>query len=107
MVTALLTRRAFAVAPRHFGARNIHIENTVETAREYIRLAFTAASAPHGSSLFADPLRNLNLDAHFTVPFKTGPKYKVPLAIGISSFLITGFSLPFVAAWFQIAKASS
>ncbi|CAD7062637.1 unnamed protein product [Tilletia caries] len=73
MVTALLTRRAFAVAPRHFGARNIHIENTVETA----------------------------------LPFKTGPKYKVPLAIGISSFLITGFSLPFVAAWFQIAKASS
>ncbi|CAD6889101.1 unnamed protein product [Tilletia controversa] len=73
MVTALLTRRAFAVAPRHFGARNIHIENTVETV----------------------------------IPFKTGPKYKVPLAIGISSFLITGFSLPFVAAWFQIAKASS
>ncbi|KAE8224314.1 hypothetical protein CF319_g2771 [Tilletia indica] len=73
MVSAILTRRAFAVAPRHFGARSIHIENTVETC----------------------------------LPFPTGPKYKVPIAVGLTSFLVGGFSLPFVAAWFQMAKASS
>ncbi|KAK0522664.1 hypothetical protein OC834_006192 [Tilletia horrida] len=73
MVSALLTRRAFAVAPRHFGARNVHIENNVETV----------------------------------MPFPTGPKYKAPIAIGLTSFLVGGFSLPFVAAYFQLNKAAA
>ncbi|KAL9939639.1 hypothetical protein V8E36_001456 [Tilletia maclaganii] len=73
MVTALLTRRAFAIAPRHLGARNVHIENTVETA----------------------------------LPFPTGPKYRVPIAIGLTTFLAGGFSLPFLASWFQIAKSAA
>ncbi|CAO1618950.1 unnamed protein product [Parajaminaea phylloscopi] len=39
------------------------------------------------------------------LPFKTGPKYKARLAIGVSTFLISGFSLPFVAAWWQRYKS--
>ncbi|KAK0546701.1 hypothetical protein OC846_003689 [Tilletia horrida] len=74
MVSALLTRRAFAVAPRHFGARNLHVENTVETCRE--------------------------------LPFPTGPKYKVPIAISLTGFLVGGFSLPFLASWFQLSKTA-
>ncbi|PWN30507.1 hypothetical protein BDZ90DRAFT_257587 [Jaminaea rosea] len=38
------------------------------------------------------------------VPFKSGPKYKARLAVGITTFLISGFSLPFVAAAWQRYK---
>ncbi|CEH19596.1 CYTOCHROME C OXIDASE SUBUNIT VIIC [Ceraceosorus bombacis] len=42
-----------------------------------------------------------------SLPFGQGPKNKVPIAIGLVTFLATGFSLPFVAARFQYKKANS
>lgn len=41
-----------------------------------------------------------------SLPFPSGPTRKVPVAIGLGTFLVFGFSLPFIAAKFQIAKAS-
>lgn len=37
-----------------------------------------------------------------TVPFPSGPTRKVPVAIGVFTFLTFGFSLPFIAAKFQM-----
>ncbi|KAJ1031926.1 hypothetical protein NDA13_002308 [Ustilago tritici] len=52
--------------------------------------------------------RNLHVEnTHETsLPFPSGPTRKVPVAIGLTTFLVFGFSLPFIAAKFQIAKAS-
>ncbi|PWN89412.1 hypothetical protein FA10DRAFT_144520 [Acaromyces ingoldii] len=36
------------------------------------------------------------------LPFPQGPKHKTGLALGIVSFLSFGFSLPFIAARFQL-----
>jgi cytochrome c oxidase subunit 7c len=36
------------------------------------------------------------------VPFPSGPTRKVPVAISLTTFLVVGFSLPFVAAKFQM-----
>lgn len=44
--------------------------------------------------------------AQQSLPFPSGPTRKVPVAIGLTTFLVFGFSLPFIAAKFQIAKAS-
>ncbi|KAE8267407.1 hypothetical protein A4X09_0g4938 [Tilletia walkeri] len=66
---------------------------------------------PFALTVFASSDPALNLTWSFStgqcLPFPTGPKYKVPIAVGLTSFLVGGFSLPFVAAWFQMAKASS
>ncbi|KAE8255724.1 hypothetical protein A4X13_0g2938 [Tilletia indica] len=66
---------------------------------------------PSAPALLVSSDPGLNLIWSFStgqcLPFPTGPKYKVPIAVGLTSFLVGGFSLPFVAAWFQMAKASS
>jgi hypothetical protein len=36
------------------------------------------------------------------MPFAQGPKHKLGLAIGLASFMGFGFSLPFIAARFQL-----
>jgi hypothetical protein len=38
------------------------------------------------------------------VPFKVGPKHKTGLLIGVFSFCALGYSLPFIAARFQLKK---
>ncbi|SNX81482.1 related to COX8 - cytochrome-c oxidase chain VIII [Melanopsichium pennsylvanicum] len=72
-------------------------------ARSTIRTARTALRQQQ-------PLmrRNLHIENthETTVPFRSGPTRKIPVAIGVSTFLVFGFSLPFIAAKFQIAKAS-
>ncbi|SJX60202.1 related to COX8-cytochrome-c oxidase chain VIII [Sporisorium reilianum f. sp. reilianum] len=72
-------------------------------ARQTVRSARTALRQQQ-------PLlrRNLHVEnTHETViPFPSGPTRKVPVAISLTTFLVVGFSLPFVAAKFQIAKAS-
>ncbi len=40
--------------------------------------------------------------ARNAVPFRQGKSRKIPIAIGLTTFLVTGFSLPFVAAAFQL-----
>ncbi|SYW76671.1 related to COX8 - cytochrome-c oxidase chain VIII [Ustilago bromivora] len=51
----------------------------------------------HGSSI-------ANFDSLFLplLPFPSGPTRKVPVAIGVTTFLVFGFSLPFIAAKFQL-----
>ncbi|CBQ67566.1 related to COX8-cytochrome-c oxidase chain VIII [Sporisorium reilianum SRZ2] len=72
-------------------------------ARQTVRSARTALRQQQ-------PLlrRNLHVEnTHETsLPFPSGPTRKVPVAISLTTFLVVGFSLPFVAAKFQIAKAS-
>ncbi|SPO20731.1 related to COX8 - cytochrome-c oxidase chain VIII [Ustilago trichophora] len=72
-------------------------------ARQTVRSARTALRQQQ-------PLlrRNLHVEnTHETsLPFPSGPTRKVPVAIGLTTFLVFGFSLPFIAAKFQIAKAS-
>ena len=46
MVSALLTRRAFAVAPRHFGARNLHVESSLSSPYSQSFLVSGNASRP-------------------------------------------------------------
>ncbi|CAO1615269.1 unnamed protein product [Sympodiomycopsis kandeliae] len=41
------------------------------------------------------------------VPFKTGKQHKTRLAFGVSAFFVSGFSLPFIAAWFQHYKSGA
>lgn len=65
--------------------------------------AYTITSAQ--SELAPDAPSNLptlHLQRH-AVPFKTGPKHRVGVALGVTAFLGTGFGLPFVAAYFQLA----
>ncbi|SYW74142.1 uncharacterized protein UHO2_01007 [Ustilago hordei] len=68
-------------------------------ARQTVRSARTALHQQQ-------PLmrRNLHVEnTHETViPFPSGPTRKVPVAIGLTTFLVFGFSLPFIAAKFQM-----
>ncbi|SOV03248.1 related to COX8 - cytochrome-c oxidase chain VIII [Ustilago sp. UG-2017a] len=68
-------------------------------ARQTVRSARTALRQQQ-------PLmrRNLHVEnTHETViPFPSGPTRKVPVAIGLTTFLVFGFSLPFIAAKFQL-----
>ncbi|KAN0066187.1 hypothetical protein ACQY0O_000281 [Thecaphora frezii] len=58
----------------------------------------------------AQPVLRRNLHIENTVenalPFKQGPKHKVSLAIGIFGGLSFFYSLPFLAAKFQLVKAT-
>ncbi|ETS63428.1 hypothetical protein PaG_01711 [Moesziomyces aphidis] len=73
-------------------------------ARQTVRSARTAFRQQQAPLL----RRNLHVEnTHETsLPFPSGPTRKVPVAISLTTFLVVGFSLPFVAAKFQIAKAS-
>nr|CDI51117.1 related to COX8-cytochrome-c oxidase chain VIII [Melanopsichium pennsylvanicum 4] len=64
--------------------RNLHIENTHETVSVTI------------PSILETTVTQL------AVPFRSGPTRKIPVAIGVSTFLVFGFSLPFIAAKFQM-----
>ncbi|SPC65191.1 related to COX8 - cytochrome-c oxidase chain VIII [Ustilago sp. UG-2017b] len=72
-------------------------------ARQTVRSARTALRQQQ-------PLMRRNLHVENThetsLPFPSGPTRKVPVAIGLTTFLVFGFSLPFIAAKFQLAKAS-
>ncbi|SAM71798.1 related to COX8-cytochrome-c oxidase chain VIII [Ustilago bromivora] len=72
-------------------------------ARQTVRSARTALRQQQ-------PLMRRNLHVENThetsLPFPSGPTRKVPVAIGVTTFLVFGFSLPFIAAKFQLAKAS-
>ncbi|KIS71750.1 uncharacterized protein UMAG_10048 [Mycosarcoma maydis] len=73
-------------------------------ARQTVRTARTALRQQQAPLL----RRNLHVEnTHETsLPFPSGPTRKVPVAISLTTFFVVGFSLPFVAAKFQIAKAS-
>ncbi|SPO19813.1 related to COX8 - cytochrome-c oxidase chain VIII [Ustilago trichophora] len=68
-------------------------------ARQTVRSARTALRQQQ-------PLlrRNLHVENthETTVPFPSGPTRKVPVAVGLTTFLVFGFSLPFIAAKFQM-----
>ena len=72
--------------------RNLHVENTVETVSH---------TTPNPSPCSLDSHSSLLIPFLQALPFKTGPKRKAVLAVGVTTFLSVGFSLPFVAAYFQ------
>ncbi|PWN53063.1 hypothetical protein IE53DRAFT_384447 [Violaceomyces palustris] len=81
MVSALIAKRALPIA-----ARSARSAQPAQTFRRNLHIENT-----HENSL----------------PFPSGPTRKVPVAIGITTFLAFGFSLPFLAAKFQFIKAAS
>ncbi|EPQ32342.1 uncharacterized protein PFL1_00538 [Pseudozyma flocculosa PF-1] len=58
----------------------------------------------------AQPVLRRNLHIENTVenalPFPTGKKHKIGVALGVSGVLSFGFALPFLAAKFQLVKAT-
>ncbi|PWN45345.1 hypothetical protein IE81DRAFT_344661 [Ceraceosorus guamensis] len=106
MVSAILARRAVPLARSNLnmGARRFaHVENT-HGSRSVVTNVTIADILIH-------PLTRPTCHAAFlsetSLPFGQGPKNKVPIAIGLVTFLATGFSLPFLAARFQYKKANS
>ncbi|KAK7696649.1 hypothetical protein QCA50_001307 [Cerrena zonata] len=50
------------------------------------------------------PARSMHAGVYKHLPFET--KNKAGFGLKLASYLITGFSIPFVAAWYQMSKSS-
>lgn len=75
----------------------------LSTSRQAARRAAVMPRMAAGPSSMGGAVRAAHVEntIETSMPFKQGPKHKARLAVGVTTFLATGFSLPFVAAWFQ------
>ncbi|KDN38321.1 hypothetical protein K437DRAFT_27353 [Tilletiaria anomala UBC 951] len=61
-----------------------------------------AARALRQPQMQARRAMHIENTAETVMPFKQGPSVKVPIAVCLTLFLAGGFSLPFIAARFQM-----
>ncbi|WFD30290.1 hypothetical protein MSPP1_001307 [Malassezia sp. CBS 17886] len=82
--TARTSLRAAKAPTVQFSRRAYHFENTADTAR----------FCPSYRSAFSSRV----------LPFPTGARHRVGLALGVSAFFATGFGVPLYVCWYQQNK---